>query len=196
MLHAIVYILMNIEFVSKSINPIKLQSAMNRNNHSNVNSAANQVTNNATSWIGHSTGDYNEIVGGQTFIVQKEGDLEMIEIFPNMVGAPGHLKMTVHQYNTTAPGWGPALAVADVTIENEAAGKWLPFYMPGIHLVKNAVYGFKVACTDALVGLGEGAGSFKQPLNNTGQEWKFINNNSNGDAYSYLNLTFNVQLKN
>ncbi|MES2429574.1 MAG: hypothetical protein V4556_01480 [Bacteroidota bacterium] len=169
---------------------------MNTNTKSSsLHSVVEQVTNNTTSWIGHRRGDNKDVIGGQTFVATSEGDLEAIEVFSSIVTDTGKVVMTVHNFDTQNKSWGPALGSASVEFNKADTGKWVAFNLPGLHLNKGQSYGFKLESGEAFIGVGEAAGSYQQPPFTSGQEWRFTNNNKNGDAFSYFSLAFKVDLK-
>jgi hypothetical protein len=152
-----------------------------------------QTTNNATSWVGHSK-DHKEISSGQTFIANAEGDLETIEVFSNIVSQPGKVKLTIHSFDPNFKTWGATLGTSNIALEKSDTGKWLSFKIPALHLDKGKVYGFKLESHDCYMGVGEAAGSSKNPPFVDGQEWRFLNNNSAGDSFSYFSLVFKIGL--
>jgi hypothetical protein len=154
-----------------------------------------QLTNNVTSWIGHSTKENKEMAMGQTFIASKEADLESIEVFSSIVAVAGDVAMTVHSFDTQQQTWGPALATANVNFNKDCTGKWISFDVPRLHLNKGQSYGFKLASHNSLVGVGEAAGSAKEPPFANGQKWQFINDAKKGDSFTYFSLAFKLGLK-
>jgi len=165
---------------------------MNKNtSHSTVE----QVTNNATSWVGHHPRDHKQISSGQTFIAHTEGDVEAIEVYTNIVTKPGHVNMTIHSFDPQQKSWGPALGSASVECSQSDSGKWMAFNIPSLHLSKGASYGFRLESQDSYIGVGEAAGSAKQPPFSAGQEWHFTNNDQKADAYSYFSLAFKVDIR-
>lgn len=153
-----------------------------------------QVTNNATSWIGHRR-DNEALISGQTFIAPKEGDLQSIEVFSTIVTKPGKVIMTLHHFDTEQKSWGPALGSSSVEINSNEAGKWLAFTIPGMHLHKGRSYGFRLESPDTLIGVGEAAGNLSRPPFSYGQEWQFTNGLSEGQAFSCFSLAFKVGMK-
>lgn len=153
-----------------------------------------QVTNNATSWIGHRC-DNDDVISGQTFIAPKEGDLAAIEVFSAIVTKPGKVIMTLHHFDTEQKSWGPALTSASIDINSHEAGRWLLFNMPGMHLDKGKSYGFRLQCPDTLIGVGEAAGNLSKPPFSYGQEWQFTKEKNEGTSFSYFSLAFKVDMK-
>jgi hypothetical protein len=168
---------------------------MNINTRALTPSAAEQTRNNTTSWIGHLPGDNNQIVRGQTFISDAEGDLQSIEVYSNMVADPGKVVMTLHSFDPGQQSWGPVLATTSVNVNPSDAESWISFNMPGPHLNKGKTYGFRMETNETLIGVGEAAGSSNQPPLSSGQEWKFTGNDRHGDAYSYFSLAFRVGIR-
>ena len=168
---------------------------MSTPNKSNSLPVAVQTTNNTTSWIGHRSIDNKNVVGGQTFLASSEGDLESIEVFSSMVTNAGNVKMTLHSFDTQQNKWGPQMGSVSVQINQADSGKWMSFNIPGMHLDQGKAYGFKLESPDAFIGVGEAVGSSEKRPFNEGQEWKFTNNNQQGDAYSYFSLAFKVGVK-
>lgn len=157
--------------------------------------AVEQVTNNTTSWIGHRPGDSNDLIGGQTFVAPSEGDLDSIEVFSSMVTDAGKVLMTLHSFDQQKNSWGPAMGSASVELSRTDTGKWICFSIPGLHLQQGHAYGFKLECPNALIGVGEAAGSHKQPPYSNGQEWKFSKKDQQGHSFSYFSLAFKVGLR-
>ena len=169
---------------------------MNTPNQSRPTVAAvEQLTNNATSWMGHRRSDNKEIVMGQTFIAPSEGDLEAIEVFSSIVTQPGQVAMTLHTFDPQLQSWGPSLGSATVEFNHTCNNKWVAFKILGLHLAKGMSYGFRLESHDSYVGVGEAAGSAKQPPFASGKEWRFTSNDKKGDAFAYYSLAFKVGLK-
>ena len=164
-------------------------------NKNTPNSSVEQITNNATSWVGHHSRDNNKISTGQTFIANTEGDVEAIEVYTNIVTRPGHVNMTIHNFDPQQKSWGPALSSTSVECTQLDSGKWMAFNIPALHVNKGATYGFRLESHDSYIGVGEAAGSAKQPPFSAGQEWHFTNNNQKADAYSYFSLAFKVGIR-
>jgi hypothetical protein len=154
-----------------------------------------QVNNNTTSWVGHRAGDNNDVISGQTFIAPSEGDLDGIEVFSSMVMAPGKVLMSLHSFDSLHKSWGPALGSTSMQLSKDDTGKWICFNIPGLHLHKGETYGFRLECPDTLIGVGEAAGSHKNPPFNNGQEWKFTSKDKKGHSFSYFSLAFKVGLR-
>lgn len=158
-------------------------------------STVEQPNHNTTSWIGHRNFDDKDIIAGQTFLATAEADIEAIEVFPTVVTRAGHLQMTVYDFNEQENQWGASLGTATIDISKENNGKWVPFNLKGLHLQKGRSYGFKLQSTDTFVGVGEAAGSAKQPPYGEGREWKFVNNELAPNSYRYFSLAFKVDVK-
>jgi N-acetylneuraminic acid mutarotase len=165
---------------------------MSSKQKSSFHSLVEQTTNNTTRWIGHRHGNNKDIAGGQTFVATKEGDLQSIEVFSNLITDPGKVVMTIHNFDPQQNSWGPLLSSTSVQITKSDTGKWMSFNVPALHLDKGKAYGFRLESPDTVIGVGEAAGSHQQPPFSTGQEWKFINNEQKGDSYSYFSLAFKV----
>lgn len=168
---------------------------MNTHSYSSQSKAVvQQLTNNATSWLGHRKDDHKEIMMGQTFVAPTEGDLDSIEVFSSIVTNPGRLLLTVHSYDPHQESWGPSLASANMELNKSCNQQWISFQIPGLHLHKGQSYGFRLESHDGYLGLGEAAGSAKQPPFEEGKEWKFEQNHK-PHAYAYFSLAFKVGLK-
>lgn len=154
-----------------------------------------QVTNNATSWIGRRTKENEGIVSGQTFIASTEGDLDTIHIFSSIVTRPGKVTMTFYNFNQYEKSWGAVLGSASLDFNHNETGKWIAFNFTGLHLHKGQAYGFRLESSDTYVGLGEATGTYKIPPFVSGQVWKFSNINKLGNSYSYFSLAFKVNLR-
>ena len=168
---------------------------MNKNTAQTAHAAVEQITNNATSWIGHHPKDNKETGRGQTFVANNGGKVEAIEVNTNIVTKPGNVMMTIHSFDTGKQTWGPALSSASVECKQSDGGKWLSFNIPSLQLNKGETYGFKLESQDSFIGVGEAAGSAKHPPFSAGQEWHFNNNGQHVNAYSYFSLAFKVDIK-
>jgi len=166
-------------------------------NHSKsqLNTAIQQVTNNATSWIGHRHGETKSRLSGQTFVCPTEGDLDCIEIFSSHVTNNGPVELTLHAFDTENKTWGPALKSSIVEFTKGDTGKWISFPLTGLHLQKGMSYGFRLKSETGLVGVGEAAGNTKQVPFVGGQEWTASSEDQRGRYYSYLSLAFKVELR-
>mgnify|MGYP000945245909 CR=1 FL=1 len=164
-------------------------------NKNSSHSSVEQVTNNATSWLGHHPRENKDIGRGQTFVAHTEGDVESIEVYTNIVSRPGNVVMTIHSFDPQQKSWGPTLGSANVDFNQSDNGKWKAFNIPSLHLNKGESYGFRLESQDSYIGVGEAAGSAKQPPFSAGQEWHFTPGNSKADAYSYFSLAFKVDIK-
>lgn len=160
-----------------------------------VDTMVEQITNNATGWIGHHPCEDNEITRGQTFVASKEGDVNSIEVYSNIVTQPGNIMMTIHSFDPQKNSWGPPLESSSVDIKKTDTGKWIAFKIPALHLNKGKSYGFLLESHDTYIGIGEAAGSAKHPPFSSGQEWQFTDRNQIRHSYSYFSLAFKVGVK-
>lgn len=163
-------------------------------NHSQ-SSIAEQTVHNATSWIGHRNYDDKDVAAGQTFVAGAGGDLETIEIFPTVVTRAGRVSMTLYDFDEQKNTWGASLGSANVEFTKDTNDRWIPFYLKGLQLVKGKTYGFKLESTDTYIGVGEAAGSAKNPPMENGKEWKFSNNQDQPHGFRYFSLAFRVGIK-
>ena len=168
---------------------------MSKNNNSPVRAVVEQVNHNATIWIGHSSNDNKEVLCGQTFIAPSEGDLEEIEVFSSMVTSPGHVVMTIHNFDPQQRTWGPSIGSTSVELNNTNTDKWVKFHISGLHLQKGKTYGFRLACANAYIGVGETVGDHQDPPFANGQEWQFTPADQKGHSFSYFSLAFKVGLR-
>lgn len=166
---------------------------MNHTTH--MKAVVEQITNNATSWIGHHSNDNNNIIGGQTFISPSEVDLECIEVLTSVVATPGKVLMTLHDFDTQLDSWGPILGSASVDLTRTDNGKWKSFNISGLHLSKGKAYGFRLECPNTYIGVGEAARSSENPPLFKGREWKFTNNGQTGRSFTYFSLAFKIDAK-
>ena len=158
-------------------------------------SIVEQTVHNATSWIGHRNFDDKDVAAGQTFVATAGGDLETIEVFPTVVTKPGRVVLTVYDFDDHHNQWGASLGSANVEFTKDSNGRWVPFHLKGLHLIKGKTYGFKLESADTYIGVGEAAGSAKHPPLDSGKEWKFINNQQQPHAFRYFSLAFKVGVK-
>src|SRR5689334_20063086 len=89
-----------------------------------VKAVVEQVSNNATSWLGHHKFENKDIECGQTFVAPSEGTLEAIEVFASIVTNPGNVVMTVHSFDPQLKNWGPVLGSASVSLTKVDTGTW------------------------------------------------------------------------
>lgn len=154
-----------------------------------------QTLNNSTGWIGKFPGDNMEIVRGQTFVAEEGGDIDAIEIWPNMISANGLIHMSLHTFDPVENKWGPEIDSSVVELDSSDAGKWVAFNMHGLHLHRGRTYGFLMGSDGSCFGIAEAVWGADQQLRNKGQEWKFVNKNSLGDTFSYFSLAFKIDLR-
>ena len=168
---------------------------MTMSNNPTTRAIIEQVNHDATIWIGHSGSDNKEVLCGQTFVAPSEGELEGIEVFSSMVTNPGNLVMTLHIFDPEKRTWGPTIGSASVDLNNTNIEKWVKFHIPGMRLNKGKTYGFRLACPNSYIGVGEAAGSHAHPPFASGQEWQFTQNDQKGNSFSYFSLAFKVGLR-
>ena len=157
--------------------------------------AVQQLTNNATSWLGHRKGDHKEIAMGQTFMATSEGYLESIEVFSSIVANPGQVVMTLHAFDPHKESWGPSLGSATVNFNEKCNDKWVAFNIPGLHLTKGNSYGFRLESHASYIGVVDAVGSAKHPPFASGKQFKFYSNDIEGDVFTYFSLAFKVGLR-
>ena len=136
---------------------------MTMSNNPTTRAIIEQVNHDATIWIGHSGSDNKEILCGQTFVAPSEGELEGIEVFSSMVTNPGNMVMTLHNFDPELRTWGPTIGSASIDLNNTNIEKWVKFHIPGMRLNKGKTYGFRLACPNSYIGVGEAAGSHAHP---------------------------------
>ncbi len=164
--------------------------------HSNMRntSLAEQPFHNSTGWVGHYPGRESNIVRGQTFIPDREGDLTAIELFSEIVTDPGKVILSIHPVDPGRGNWGPALDSSSVELDYNDTESWISFPMHGVHLERGQCYGFRIEAQDALIGIGETVGIASRPPVVNGQEWKFING-LDADKFNYFSLAFRVEAR-
>jgi hypothetical protein len=160
-----------------------------------LNTMVEQITNNATGWIGHHPREDEEITRGQTFVATTEAEVNSIEVYSNIVTQPGNIMMTIHSFDEQKNSWGPVLETSSVDIKKTDSGKWIAFQIPALQLDKGKSYGFLLESHDTYIGIGEAAGSAKHPPFLSGQEWQFTDKNQTRHCFSYFSLAFKVGLK-
>ena len=165
------------------------------NNQNSLKVVLEQTTNNTTSWIGNYESDKKNIKGGQTFMAPSEADLEAIKVFSSIVTIPGEVVMTVHHFDTTLKSWGPTLISSKVQFSRADSGSWKSFDTSGLHLTEGKTYGFILEGLTSCIGMGEAVGSHVKPPHANGQEWRFTNNNQQGDSFNYFSLAFKIEAR-
>lgn len=153
-----------------------------------------QACSNQTSWIGHRPGDMLELVSGQTFLAETDGDLGVIEVFSSKVTEPGKVILTFHEFHPEKNTWGEVLGTAWNYFERADNGKWVAFDLFGVRLEKGKSYGFQLQCTRSYIGVGEAAGNPNEPPFKSGHEWHFNALDRIGQCISYFSLAFRVGL--
>ncbi len=161
--------------------------------HTHPRSVLQQTNNNATFWIGTYRGDHQDHYAGQTFVSPEEGELDYIRIYSSSVPSSCEMKLSLHVFNKESKTWGQEIGSALVKVDGQHSGSWIAFDLSGIHLKQGGSYGFRLS-TNALVGVGEAAGSSKNPPFDAGQEWSATSDNRMGQFYSYFSLMFKVEM--
>ena len=159
------------------------------------NSVAEQTSNTTTSWIGRYAGDNKESKKGQTFQSSSEGELSSIDVFSALVVRSGEVMITLHEFDALSRQWGARLASVTVPFSKSDSDKWISFSLQGVHMQKDKWYGFLLQSPSSLIGIGEAAGTYRQPLEGKGQEWKFTSEDSQGQSFSYFSLAYKVALR-
>lgn len=152
-----------------------------------------QTLSNTTLWIGHLSSDPNDHLGGQTFTSPSDAVLQNIQVFSQAVPQPGHLQMTLHQFDCGSLEWGPAIGKAEMTVEKNDEASWLQFQLEPVNLKKGACYGFRLETHDALIGLGEAASHAHRPFP-YGLSWNGDGRNIRGAFYNFFSLAFKVEV--
>lgn len=152
-----------------------------------------QTQRNTTLWIGHLQTDPTDHYGGQTFICPSEGELDNIQLYASSVHYPGKIHLTLHEFDTTAKSWGPAIGESAIEVQKADNQKWISFSLPPLHLNKASTYGFRMHSVNAMIGLGEAACDNQHPFT-FGHEWNADSNNQRGNYYSYFSLAFKIEL--
>ena len=164
--------------------------------HHHLNQAAlQQLIHNSTSWLGHRTSDQKKIVAGQTFVANKDGLLEQIEVFSDMVTLPGNVTLSLYEFDAASQQWGDRMGSVNLSVNHAYSNQWMSFLMPGLSLQKGKAYGFQLESNDTFIGLGEATGSAFQPPFISGKEWRFIVAENAIDQFSYFSLAFKVGMK-
>jgi hypothetical protein len=152
-----------------------------------------QTLNNTTLWIGHLSAEQNDHLAGQTFTSPADGTLKNIQVFSQSVPKPGHLEMTIHQFDCGSREWGPAIATAEMIVEKNDESSWIRFVLDPVDLKKNLCYGFRLQTPDAFIGLGEAASHAKNPFP-FGVSWNGDGHNKRGEFYNFFSLAFKVEV--
>jgi len=164
--------------------------------HHQFNQAAlQQLTHNTTSWLGHRKSDHKKIIAGQTFVANKDGHLEQIEVFSEIVTLPGNVTLSLHSFDAASQQWGANLGSVAVPVNHACNNQWMAFAIPGLTLQKGNAYGFKIESNDTFIGLGEAAGCAQQPPFISGKEWRFVADENSEDQFSYFSLAFKIGMK-
>jgi len=180
-----------------ALHPVHLKYNHMETNHSksHLRAVVQQVTNNATSWIGHRHGETKSRISGQTFVCPSEGDLDSIEVFSTHVTNNGPVELTLHSFDIATKTWSPVLESSTVEFTKNNTGQWIAFPLTGLHLQKGMAYGFRLKSETGLIGVGEAAGIHHHIPFADGQEWTASSDDQRGRYYSYLSLAFKVELR-
>lgn len=162
---------------------------------SHLRAVVQQVTNNATSWIGHRIGESKNRISGQTFVCPTSGELDCIEIFSTHVTNNGPVELTLHLFNAENKTWGDVLETSTVEFNKNDTEKWVSFPLNGFRLQNGQSYGFRLKSDGGLIGVGEAAYNYNHSPYAGGQEWVATSDDQSGKYFSYLNLAFKVELR-
>ena len=152
-----------------------------------------QTQNNTTIWIGHLQTDPHDRFAGQTFTCPEDGQLHNIQIYSSIVHEPGHVGLSLHEFDNSGNVWGPSIANTSNYLQKGDDSRWIRFGMEPVTLKKDKVYGFRLKTDNALVGIGEAASHSRQPFS-FGQEWNADSRNEKGYYLKYFSLMFKVEL--
>jgi hypothetical protein len=152
-----------------------------------------QTQNNTTLWVGHLQTDPNDHLAGQTFKCPIEGLVNNIQVYSSTVQQPGDVGLTLHEFDAATKTWGPAIGDASIFLQRGDDTRWIRFYLQPVSLKKDAMYGFRLQTSNALIGIGEAASHSKQPFM-FGHEWNADSKNEKGYYYSYFSLAFKVEM--
>ncbi|HEY9361991.1 MAG TPA: hypothetical protein VIQ00_01925, partial [Chitinophagaceae bacterium] len=100
---------------------------MQQSNNSNIHPALMQIKNNTIYWVGHLPNDFNEHFAGQTFVSPKDGLIDNIQIYADLVQRPGDILLTFHSFDADHKKWGQVLRSSTVSLERKDSEKWIPF---------------------------------------------------------------------
>lgn len=166
---------------------------MNTTKSNHLHSVVEQADHNITGWMGHHPGKQQNICLGQTFKSASDANVSEIEIYADAVMYPGTIQLTLHQYDPETKIWGPELLKTSTKVTSEDTGEWLRFNFDNLHIQKGFSYGLKLASDDSYLGLGEVAGSAKNPPMIFGQEWLFSVSGETINVFNYFSLSFKVR---
>ncbi len=152
-----------------------------------------QIENNTTLWVGHLLTDPIDRSAGQIFKCPAEGILNNIQVYSTAVHEPGEVELTLHEFDIPSKSWGPAIGDATKFFQRGDDARWVRFGLQPVSLKKDAIYGFRLQSSAALVGFGEAATGNKKPFE-FGYEWNGDTNNQQGQFFTYFSLTYKVEL--
>ncbi|HKB45611.1 MAG TPA: hypothetical protein VKC90_14535 [Chitinophagaceae bacterium] len=153
-----------------------------------------QTRNNTTLWIGHLQTDPTDHFAGQTFTSPSDGLLDNIQVYTSAVQQPGEMLLTLHEFDNTTKTWGRSIGNSAVALQRGDDSKWIQFKLQPLSLRRDAVYGFRLQTSNAMIGIGEAATGTKEPFT-FGHEWSGDSKNIQGHFYTYFSLTFKVELR-
>src|ERR1700682_6419407 len=164
--------------------PGKHSSPPSKASPHSVRPVLTQDQNNTTLWIGHLQSDPTDHFAGQTFKCPSQGLLDNIQVYSSAVHNPGVLLLTLHGFDNTTKTWGPAIGNSTLSIQRSDEAKWLRFELQPVLVHKDAMYGFRLRRSNALIGIGEAASGTKQPFT-FGHEWNGDSGDETGHYFSY-----------
>jgi hypothetical protein len=132
-------------------------------------------------------------LAGQTFTSPSDGVIHNIQVLSMAVPQPGHLQLSLHQFDCGSKEWGPAIATCQQTVDKQDESSWIQFALDPVNLQKDACYGFRLQTEDACIGLGEAASHARQPFP-FGLSWNGDGKNLRGEFYNYFSLAFKVEV--
>ena len=161
---------------------------------SHLHPALKQLHKNTSLWVGHINDDQPDHAAGQTFQCPDNGDLDEIQVYSIIVTRPGHMILTLHEFDKQNKQWGRPISSSEIEVDVNDADHWIKFPVSTTYLNKDLTYGFQIKSPDTMVALGEAAWPSKTPFE-YGEEWS-INDVENEDHYyRYFSLAFKVALR-
>jgi hypothetical protein len=152
-----------------------------------------QTQNNTTLWIGHLQTDPTDHFAGQTFKSPSDGLLDNIQVYSSAVQQPGEISLTLHEFDNKTKTWGSSIGSSAMELQRGDDAKWIRFKLQPVTLHRDAVYGFRLQTSNALIGIGEAATGTKHPFT-FGHEWSGDSKNMQGHFFTYFSLAFKVEL--
>ncbi len=145
-------------------------------------------------WIGNGTDGIDHFVG-QTFKTGREGKLQTISIYPEMIFGQTDAVLSVFEFDEKLHTWKEKKSECRLMLNKEMAQKWISFDMKQIHLYPERQYAFKVNCNHGgMMAIAECSWKFNDPYPD-GEQWVGSSENPAGNFHRNFDIAFIAEIK-